>query len=128
MSTEQPAADVVPDDETAAGGVDLWRLAGALAVFGAALIGAAILANRVTHPVILPADELAEQYREGWQKGRASILPELEAERARRATLEADLAHLRSMGLTVTPDPEPSPLEQLGETFGRVGAEQADTA
>ena len=121
MSDDVTATVVPDDDDTATGGPDLWRVAGALTVIGLALIGAAILAGRVQHPVRLPEDDLAEQYREGWQKGRASILPELEAERAKVEELAGELTAARA---AATRDRPPAgPFTDLGETFGKVAAD-----
>ena len=90
---DEPAGD---DDELEGSGVDWARVAGWAAVFGLVLIGAAILARRATvvRPVRLPVDELAAEYREGYDAGIADA--------RREGQLEDELA-----ARTAWPVPEP---------------------
>lgn len=127
---ELPDVDTGTGDEQERGGPDLWRVAGALTVIGLALIGAAILANRVQYPVRLPEDDLAEQYREGYAAGQRTARAELEAEQDRVTRLESEIATYRDAKPTPEPTPAPvpvSPFVGMGETFGRVGAEDPPT-
>ena len=102
--TDEPMP--APDEPTQ--GRDMWRLAGALTVLGLAFIGAAILANRAAapvRPVVLPADDLAEQYREGYTAGV----------NAARAAAEEELDRLR-LEVDAMRAPQPGPLVVVPDT------------